>query len=128
MPQLDMPLSKLQEYMGRTPCPADFDEFWEKSLAEMNAIDPKPEFKPHPFKSNCADLYELRFTSTKGAVIFGKVAVPKNVQGKVPAVLMFHGLGGDGGSYRGLLSYASQGFVVASMDCRGQGGKSQDVG
>jgi cephalosporin-C deacetylase len=42
MPQLDMPLAKLQEYMGRTPCPTDFDEFWEKSLAEMNAIDPKP--------------------------------------------------------------------------------------
>ena len=128
MPQLDMPLSKLQEYMGRTPCPADFDAFWEKSLAEMNAIDPKPVFTPHPFKSNCADLYELRFTSTKGAVIFAKVAVPKNVQGKVPAVLMFHGLGGDGGSYRSLMAYASQGFVVASMDCRGQAGLSQDVG
>ena len=128
MPQLDMPLAKLQEYMGRTPCPTDFDEFWEKSLAEMNAIDPKPVYTPHPFKSACADLYELRFTSTKGAVIFGKVAVPKNIKGKVPAVLMFHGLGGDGGSYRGLLAYASQGYVVASMDCRGQAGLSQDVG
>ena len=88
-----MPLAKLQEYMGRTPCPADFDEFWEKSLAEMNAIDPKPVFTPHPYKSSYADLYEVRFTSTKGAVIFGKVAVPKNVQGKVPAILRFHGLG-----------------------------------
>ena len=97
MPQLDMPLAKLQEYMGRTPCPTDFDAFWEKSLAEMNAIDPKPVYTPHPFKSACADLYELRFTSTKGAVIFGKVAVPKNIKGKVPAILMFHGLGGDAG-------------------------------
>ena len=128
MPQLDMPLAKLQEYMGRTPRPADFDAFWEKSLAEMNAIDPKPVFTPHPFKSNCADLYELRFTSTKGAEIFAKVAVPKNLNGKAPAVLMFHGLGGDGGSYRSLMAYASQGFVVASMDCRGQAGLSQDVG
>lgn len=128
MPQLDMPLSKLQEYMGRTPRPADFDEFWDKSLAEMNAIDPKPVFTPHPFKSTCADLYELRFTSTKGAVIFGKVAVPKNIKGKVPALLKFHGLGGDGGSYRSLLDYASQGYVVASMDCRGQAGLSKDVG
>ena len=128
MPQLDMPLAKLQEYMGRTPCPADFDAFWDKSLAEMNAIDPRPVFTPHPYASNCADLYELRFTSTKGAVIFGKVAVPKNVQGKVPAILKFHGLGGDGGSYKGLLAEASQGYVVASMDCRGQAGLSQDVG
>lgn len=128
MPQLDMPLSKMREYMGCTPRPADFDEFWEKSLAEMNAIDPKAVFTPHPMKSVCADIYELRFTSTKGAVIFGKVAVPKHIEGKVPAVLKFHGLGGDGGSYRDLLIYASQGYVSASMDCRGQAGLSQDVG
>ena len=128
MPQLDMPLAKLREYTGRTPRPADFDEFWDRSLAEMNAIDPSPVFTPHEMRSNCADFYELRFTSTKGAVIFGKVAVPKNIKGKVPAVLMFHGLGGDGGSYRNLLPYASQGYVVASMDCRGQAGLSQDVG
>lgn len=128
MPQLDMSLSKLREYMGCTPRPDDFDVFWEKSLAEMNAIDPKAEFTPHAFNSACADLYELRFTSTKGAVIFGKVAVPKNIKGKVPAVLKFHGLGGDGGSYCRLLQYASQGYVVASMDCRGQAGLSQDVG
>ncbi|MBQ9098648.1 MAG: acetylxylan esterase [Clostridia bacterium] len=128
MPQLDMPLAKLQEYMGRTPCPADFDAFWEKAMAEMNAIDPKPVLTPHPYKSAYADLYELRFTSTKGAVIFGKVAVPKNLQGKVPAILKFHGLGGDGGSYKSLLADASQGYVVASMDCRGQAGLSQDVG
>jgi hypothetical protein len=40
MPQVDMPLEKLKEYAGIHPRPADFDEFWDRSLAEMRSIDP----------------------------------------------------------------------------------------
>ena len=35
MPLIDMPLEKLKTYMGSSPKPADFDEFWDRSLAEM---------------------------------------------------------------------------------------------
>ena len=38
MPCVDMPLEKLKEYNGRNPRPADFDEYWDEALAEMNAI------------------------------------------------------------------------------------------
>ena len=128
MPTIDMPLAKLREYHGINPRPADFDAFWDKSLAELAAIDPAPVLTPHPYKSKTTDLFDLWFTSTKGAKIYAKVAVPKNVTGKIPALLMFHGLSGDSGTYRSLLAWSSQGFVVASMDCRGQGGLSVDVG
>ena len=43
MPVVDMPLERLRMYEGRNPRPADFDEFWERSLAEMNAMDPQAE-------------------------------------------------------------------------------------
>lgn len=128
MPCVDMSLEKLKEYKGRNPRPADFDEFWDESLAEMNSIDPAAEFKPFEFPSKVADFYELTFTSTKGARIYAKFAKPKNLEGKAPAILRFHGLSGDGGEWNSLLRYACEGFVVASMDCRGQGGKSIDVG
>lgn len=128
MPCIDMPLAKLKEYQGKNPRPADFDAFWDASLAEMNAIDPKAEFKPYPLASVIADFYELTFTSTKGARIYAKFARPKGIDGKAPAILKFHGLSSDSGSWQSLLTYVSQGFVVAFMDCRGQGGKSQDVG
>ena len=128
MPCIDMPLSKLQEYQGRNPRPADFDAFWDASIEEMNAIDPQAEFVPYDYPSCVADCFELTFTSTKGAKIFAKFAKPKNTSGKHPAILRFHGLSGDSGSWQGLLPFVSQGFVVAAMDCRGQGGKSQDVG
>lgn len=128
MPLADMPVEQLKTYQGSSPCPTDFDEYWERALEELNKIDPSPEFTPYPFASKIADCFELRFRSSRGAVIYAKFARPKNAQGKLPAVLHFHGLGGSGESWRTLISYASQGFCIATMDVRGQGGESEDAG
>ncbi len=128
MPCVDMPLEKLREYQGINPRPADFDEFWDRSLAELSAIDPAAAYKPLDFPSAVADFYELTFTSTKGARIYAKFARPKNESSKLPAVLIFHGLGGCSPEWKDLLPYVSQGFVVAALDTRGQGGLSADVG
>jgi cephalosporin-C deacetylase len=127
MPQVDMSLEKLKVYEGKNPRPADFDAFWDKSLAELAAIDPAPVFTKASLACDFADLYELRFTSTKGALIYAKVAVPKK-QGKLPTILKFHGLSGNGGPFFDILPYVAQGYVVATMDSRGQGGYSEDVG
>ena len=128
MPLIDMPLEQLKVYQGINPRPADFDEFWDRSLAEMNAIDPQARFIPYPFASKIADCFELRFTSTKGALVYAKFARPKNIQQKIPAVLNFHGLAASSMSWNNMIAYVSQGFCIASLDCRGQGGFSQDVG
>lgn len=128
MPLVDMPVEKLYEYQGSSPCPEDIDEYWDEALAEMNALDPKAEFIKKEYPSKIADMFELYYTGTKNARIYAKVAMPKNIEGKVPAVLMFHGLSGSSCEWEGLLKYASQGYVVAFMDARGQGGLSQDVG
>lgn len=128
MPILDMPLEKLHTYEGRNPRPADFDEFWEASLTELYDIDPKATFKPYEFASSIADAYELTYTSTKGARIYAKFLKPKNINGKAPAVLRFHGLSGSSPDWCDLLAWVAEGFVVAAMDARGQGGYSEDVG
>ena len=128
MPVVDMSLEKLYEYQGKNPCPKDFDEYWDDALKEMNSVDPKAEFIKKDYPSAYADMYDLYFTGTKNARIHAKVAVPKNIKGKVPAILRFHGLSGAAGEWYSLLGYCSQGVVVASLDTRGQGGESQDVG
>ena len=128
MPCVDMSLERLYDYKGINPKPADFDEFWERGLAEMNAIDPCPVLTPVDCRSKIADVYDLTFKSTKGVTVFAKFARPKNIDGKAPALLMFHGLSGASDSYMRMLSYASQGYCVANMDCRGQGGYSDDAG
>ena len=128
MPLVDMSVEKLYAYQGRNPRPADFDEFWNKSLAEMNAIDPQVTFTPVDYASKTMECFELRFTSTKGARLFARFVRPKNFEGKLPAILKFHGLSGNGGCWSDLTKYAAEGFVVASLDSRGQGGLSEDVG
>lgn len=128
MPVVDMPLDKLYEYKGMSPCPSDIDEYWDDALAEMNAICDEPEFTPVDIGSTSADFYDLYFTGTKGAKIHAKFGKPKNINGKVPAVLLFHGLSGSSDAWNALLNYISQGYVVAFLDTRGQGGLSQDIG
>ncbi len=128
MPVVDMPLERLRTYQGRNPRPDDFDDFWDKSLADMHSIEPNAEFKAYEFSSKVADCFELRFKSTKNATIYAKFVRPKKIDGKIPAVLHFHGLSGCSDTWKNMISYASQGYCVASMDCRGQGGFSEDVG
>lgn len=115
-------------YEGSSPCPKDFDQYWADALKEAEALDYNEEFIKKEFPSKFADMYELRYTGTKGARIYAKVCMPKQIDGKIPAVLMFHGLSGSSDEWGDLLKYASQGYLVAFMDVRGQGGKSEDVG
>lgn len=127
MPIVDMPLEKLKVYGGRSPKPDDFDKFWEESLAEMEAIDPKVELIPAPIKVNNAEIFDMWFTGVGGARIHAHYARPKNGE-NCPAVLKFHGYSGNIGDYVGHLTHVCAGFCVAAMDCRGQGGSSEDIG
>ncbi len=128
MPLVDKPLPELRTYQGRNPRPADFDAYWAEALAELDATPPNPELVPSdtitPKGIECFDLW---FTGAGGARIYAKYLRPAGAT-KAPAVLQFHGYSGNGGDWTGKLAYAGQGFCVASMDCRGQGGKSQDKG
>jgi cephalosporin-C deacetylase len=128
MPLVDMPLELLVKYEGKNPRPADFDPYWDRALAEMKAVDPQVELIPSEFQVPFAECFDLYFTGVRGARIHAKYVRPKNVQGKHPAVVQFHGYSGNAGDWHDKLVYAALGFSIASMDCRGQGGKSEDTG
>ena len=130
MPQLDKPLPDLMNYQGRNPCPADIDAFWDASLAEMHKINPHVELQPSVFKAPHADCFDLFFTGMGGARIHAKYLRPKDAGNttRLPAIVFFHGYSGNSGDWLDKLSWVGQGFCVASMDCRGQGGLSQDIG
>ncbi len=123
----DLPLEELYSYQGTNPRPADFDEFWDKSVAEMRALDPQVELVRADFVTAVADCYDLFFTGVGGARVHAKLLKPKT-EGPHPAVLMFHGYSGNSGGWASKLGYVAEGFVVAALDCRGQGGISEDVG
>ncbi len=126
MPLVDMPLAELLTYQGRNPKPADFDAFWDASLAEMRSVDPSVSLVRKDFGADFAECFELRFNGTRGGSVFAKYVRPKG-RSSCPALLRFHGYSGNGGDWSSALSWAARGFAVASMDCRGQGGSSVDA-
>lgn len=128
LPLVDMPLEELKKYQGKNPRPADFDEYWERALAEMHATDPQVELVPSAFQTPQAECFDLYFTGVRGARIHAKYLRPKHVSEPHPAVLFFHGYTGNVGDWGDKLAYVSLGFSILAMDCRGQGGYSEDTG
>lgn len=124
----DMPFDQLKTYQGSNPRPADFDQFWDNSLAELAEVDPEPELIPADFQTNFAECFDLYYKGIDGARIHAKLLRPRNVKEPHPAVLMFHGYSGSAGDWFDKLGYVAQGYTVAAMDCRGQGGLSEDKG
>lgn len=128
MPVIDLPLPELLEYQGRNPRPADMEEYWEAALVEMRAVDPQVELEPHALDAPFAECFHLYFTGVGGARVHAKYLRPRQTTEPHPAVVMFHGYSGSSGDWCDKLSYVARGYSVAALDCRGQGGYSEDVG
>jgi cephalosporin-C deacetylase len=128
MPLIDMPLEQLQTYQGRNPRPADHDAYWDRALAEMHAVDAQVELVPAPFRAPGAECFDLYFTGVRGARIHAKYLRPKNASAPHPGVVQFHGYSGSAGDWHDKLSWVAAGLSIAALDCRGQGGTSEDPG
>jgi len=126
MPLVDMSLEKLYQYQGMNERPADMEEYWDRAIAEMEALGTGCELIPAKLKVPGVECYEMYFTGAANARIHCRLVRPAKREGKLPAVCIYHGYSGSGGSFSGLLRWAAAGFVAASMDCRGQGGYSED--
>lgn len=124
----DLPMAKLKEYQGTNPRPDDFDAFWDKALDEMRAVDPQVELRPAKFTAPYADCFDMFFTGAGGARVHAKLLKPKGATATGPGLVCFHGYSGKAGDWTSYLAYAAAGFTVAALDCRGQGGESEDVG
>jgi cephalosporin-C deacetylase len=124
----DLSLPELKTYQGTNPKPADFDAFWDRGLAEMRALEAKLELRPAKFQTPFAECLDMFFTGVGGARVHAKLLRPRKAAKPHPAVLMFHGYSGSAGDWSDKLAYAAMGFTVAALDCRGQGGLSEDVG
>jgi cephalosporin-C deacetylase len=128
MPLIDMPLAELERYQGRNPRPDDFDRYWDRALAEMREVDPQVELQPHELPATVAECFHLYFTGVGGARVHAKYLRPVGPKEPHGAIMMFHGYSGNSGDWSDKLGYVSQGYAVAALDVRGQGGRSEDVG
>ena len=127
MPMLDMPLGELEKYKGINPVPADFDEYWERALAELDNQSLEYELEPIDFSAPGIKCDYLYFTGVGGARVACKFLRPEKIDGKIPGIAMFHGYSGHSGSWVSKLPYAYAGYAVLAMDVRGQMGYSDDT-
>lgn len=128
MPTIDLCGEELRSFQGRTPRPADFDAFWEEGLACMEAIAEEPQTEPAKIEIPGVSCCHLYYTGVGNARIYAKYLRAKVRQADRPTLLVFHGYRRSSPSWLNLMSFVGAGFDVMAMDCRGQGGRSQDVG
>jgi cephalosporin-C deacetylase len=128
MPVFELPLAQLRTYTGRNPRPTDFDAYWDDGITEMKSVDPQVKLIPVKTSSRVAECFDLYFTGVGGSRIHAKYLRPKSSSQPHPAVLLFHSYTSSSGDWFDKFAWVSQGYSVAALDCRGQGGRSQDLG
>lgn len=120
-------LTHLEKYEGTGHKPEDFDAYWDTALAELEALPLNYTLTELDFDSQVARAYDLWFTSPDGARIHAQLLTPRETQGKsCKGLLQFHGYHGDSGDWVDKIGAVAEGFVVAALDARGQGGLSED--
>ena len=127
MSTFEMPYEELLQYAGRNPRPADFDAYWKRGLDELEATPPAVELIPRENPARFAECFDLWFTGTGGARVHSQYLRPIS-PGLHPALLRFHGYSMNAWDWFDKLAWVAQGFAVAALDVRGQGGLSEDAG
>jgi len=128
MPAFDLPLAELRRYSGRNPRPGDFDAYWESALAALDVVESNVRLERVEHPSPTAECFDLTFTGVGGAALYAKYVRPRHVVDPHPGIAVFHGYSVASPDWFDLVPYVAQGFSVVALDCRGQGGRSEDPG
>lgn len=126
MPSIDMPLEEMRKYKPSLYREADFEQFWDSTISEAIKQPLNAELIPYDIPAKGVQFYAVRFDGFEGGRLAGWFARPSG-RGKFPGLMMYHGYSGRGPRPLDMHAYAAEGICVLSMDCRGQGGQSQDV-
>lgn len=122
---IDMPLEELENYHGTNPKPEDFDAYWKRALEELAQYSLAYDLEEADITPDFANCYHLYFSGVGGVRVHAKLVKPKHPTGQ--AIAIFHGYSVDSGDWLDKLAYAAQGITVLALDCRGQGGLSEDT-
>lgn len=116
-----MSLPELREYRPEVPEPADFDEFWARTLASARAAASPVVATPHPTPFTTLDVFDVTFSGYAGDPVKAWLTLPRAAEGPLPAVVEFLGYNGGRGLPVDRLGWASAGYAHLVMDTRGQG-------
>ncbi|ROQ76892.1 acetylxylan esterase [Streptomyces sp. NBC_01260] len=122
MPLTDLSLADCRDYRPPLPVPADFDDFWSRTLDEAgDRTQQKPVFTEVETGLTQVRTYDVTVPGFAGQPVRGWLRMPAGAGEPLGCVVEFLGYGrGRGLSHENLL-WASAGYAHLLMDTRGQG-------
>lgn len=121
MAYFDMPLDALMTYRPPREEPADFDAFWQHTLAEARAFPLASRFEAVDYGLRRLETFDVTFAGFGGQPIKGWLQLPRERSGPLPCVVEYIGYGGGRGFPTEWLLWSNVGFAHLIMDTRGQG-------
>ena len=126
MPQFDLPLDQLVSYLPDREEPADFDDFWRRTLDEQDAEHPlEAVFEPVDTGLTEIVTEDVTFTGFGGQPVKAWLHRPARATGPLPTVVTYIGYGGGRGLRHEHVLHAAAGRAHLVMDNRGQGSGHQ---
>ncbi len=121
MPQFDLPLRELEQYLPERDEPADFDSFWSKTLTEAAAFPLDAQFNEVDAGYSELVTEDVTFAGYEGHPIKGWMLRPRSATEPLPVVVTYIGYGGGRSLPGDWTAIPSAGVAHFVMDTRGQG-------
>ncbi|MEV7568741.1 acetylxylan esterase [Streptomyces tanashiensis] len=119
MPLTDLTLDDCLAHRPDVPAPADFDDFWSRTLS-TGAIG-TPHLRPVSNGLTLIDTYDVTMPGFDGQPVRGWLRIPATATSPLGCVVEFLGYGRGRGLPHENLLYPAAGYAHFLMDTRGQG-------
>lgn len=121
MPRFDLPPEELRAYRPEVAEPADFDDFWSRTLAESRALAAPATVQRAESPLSAVTVDDVTFSGFGGDPVRAWLTRPAGATEPLPVVVEFNGYGGGRGLPHEHLAWAAAGYAHLFMDTRGQG-------
>lgn len=129
MALFDLPLDELERYRPDVPEPADFDQFWRRTLADAGTRPALLRVEPVATRLTLVDTFDITFAGFDGQPIRAWYTRPVAAgTTPLPAVVEFLGYGRGRGLPFERLLWPSAGYAHLLVDSRGQGAQHGNGG
>ncbi len=115
-------LAKLKVPLTAAP---DFNDFWRKHCQKVNRHQLNAQSAAIPYPLENIEIRDTTFAGLDGTIVKAWIILPPAARdGKVPAMVWYHGGGGSRFRPYEHLRWVAAGFAVVAMDFRQQGGET----
>lgn len=128
MARFDLPLDELRRYAPEVAEPADFDDFWRQTLAQVRSHELAPSISKIDNKLSVIDSYDVSFAGFGGHRVAAWLHVPAGADGPLPTVVQYLGYSNGRGFPHQHTQWAQAGWAHFVMDTRSQGWSVGGVG